>query len=98
MNRDFQCPYCDAWQEHDFEQGKPNELYQTECGECEKRFVFEVEYYPTFSAYKADCLNGAPHNYVDKLANDEYYRDYFSKWLKCTNCEHEIREAKKKTA
>lgn len=98
MSKDFQCPYCGSWQEHDTDQSKSGPLHQTSCFECEKSFVFSVEYYPTFSVHKADCLNGAPHDYKDRLEGNEYYQQYFSKWIQCRDCDHEIREAKENAA
>ena len=66
MNKDLQCPYCEEWNEvcHDdgdsFEEDKKHEM---QCHSCEKNFVFQTrisfDYYPD----KADCLNGAPHQF-----------------------------------
>lgn len=96
MSEDFQCPYCNAWQEHDFEQNESSLLHQTECEDCGKTFVFTIEYYPHFTVRKADCLNGSEHSYEDKLEDNDYYKNYFSKWLRCRHCEHEIRESKER--
>jgi len=57
------CPYCEK--EVDMSEGEyndQNEVYEIECEHCGKYFQCTVEYYPTYTANKADCLNGSPHD------------------------------------
>lgn len=93
MNKDIQCPYCEGWHEHDGERNESCVSYPMECRHCERNFLFQIEYYPTFTERKADCLNGASHEWKDRLKNNEYYRSYFKKWRVCEWCEKEEREA-----
>lgn len=86
----LECPYC----EHDcgdyFDDcHESNVEYEHECEECGKNFIFTIEYDPTFSGFKADCLNGGEHEYepicgVPKEAFENRYR--------CKNCSKEIRK------
>tara|TARA_R110002020_G_scaffold472424_1_gene700418 strand:+ start:13673 stop:13963 length:291 start_codon:yes stop_codon:yes gene_type:complete len=89
MNYDIQCPYCGKEQDvcHDdgagYEEDKAHEM---ECCGCEKTFTFQThisyDYYPS----KADCMNGAPHDFggwsfVFSL-NDKNFEDRH-----CKDCE-----------
>lgn len=78
------CPYC----EHEIDD--PDEKYETcrtyehECPNCEKTFVFEVEYVRYYNAEKADCLNGGKHDYqMTRTIPKRYSR------MKCTMCQDE---------
>ena len=70
---DIECPYCDAGQNinHDdgfgFEEGVWHEM---ECSECEKNFVFETSISLHYDAKIADCLNGSPHDLRDTKMPD----------------------------
>jgi len=63
---DVNCPYCDAELEictddgHGCEEGV---TYEQPCSSCDKHFVFTASISYHYEPYKADCLNGAPHNY-----------------------------------
>lgn len=58
---DIICPYCDAEQEinHDdgfgYEEGIKHEM---QCSKCKKNFVFETSISFNYDAEKADHLNG----------------------------------------
>lgn len=58
--------------------------YAHECQSCEKNFVFEVEYSRDYSAKKADCLNGAEHDYKKTATCPAEYAG-----LRCKMCGHE---------
>lgn len=63
---DVECPYCGAEQEicHDDGYGyAEDEIYEQECPECDKTFAFNTGIILVHEAWKADCLNGAPHEY-----------------------------------
>lgn len=80
--REIECPYCEKDNEYDTEQNAEDVPHQMECRECEKTFVFYVSYCPSFSSCKADCLNGAPHQWEDMLRGDEYMLEHYENcWL-----------------
>jgi len=63
---DMRCPYCGAEQEvnHDDDHGYAEGVkWEHECTECEKVFVFETSIALYYEPSKADCLNGAEHDY-----------------------------------
>lgn len=86
---DLQCPYCGAEHEvrHDdgygYEEHHPHEM---ECDECGKTFVFHTTVVLYYEARKADCLNGAPHDY-------RLVRRWPLKWsvMGCRVCDHNRR-------
>ena len=66
MSKDTECPYCgaDVNINHNHGDGyEEDELHQQECSNCEKTFVFHTSISYSYDTYKADCLNGAPHEY-----------------------------------
>lgn len=68
MNKDVECPYCGEWNEicHDDGFGYEEDVaHEMECSHCEKNFVFYTSISFHYSAEKADCLNGAAHNFGD---------------------------------
>lgn len=80
------CPYCDeSMEEPDFDCDIPNKVYEYECDSCEKKFVFTFEYSRDFYAHKADCLNGAPHDYRERTCCPEYMGVGI---YICRDCEH----------
>jgi len=91
MYDDIECPYCGKGQEinHDdgygYEEGR---LWEQECSDCDKTFVFTTSISFYYDAYKADCLNGEPHKWgkpqkmwLDETKNKELWR------RKCKDCE-----------
>ena len=78
------CPYCSETMDDPDECYEPDVTYEHECPHCEKNFVFTVDYIRTYSANKADCLNGGEHNYQKtKTYPPEYAR------MRCTMCDDE---------
>ena len=81
---DLNCPYCNAelevHRDDDFgyEVGVEHEM---ECSKCNKLFIFKTSISFYYKARKADCLNGAEHNYK-KVAT---FPEGFSK-MKCEVC------------
>lgn len=66
MKNDMQCPYCDADQEVNHDDGagySEDEAHQQQCSDCDKYFVFTTSISFHFDPAKADCLNGSPHNF-----------------------------------
>ena len=61
---DLECPYCEHKYRPCTDDGnlcEEDTTYHEECPKCEKAFVATVDWWPTYSASKADCLNGGPH-------------------------------------
>ena len=59
----IECPYCEAEIREPEECPDEDCTYENECQECEKTFAFNVTYSKSFHPFKADCLNGAEHDY-----------------------------------
>ena len=82
--KDAECPYCGAGQEicHDDGYGyEEDKAHQQECSRCRKAFVFYTAISFSYETQKADCLNGAEHDY--KRTNT------YPKWAardRCTMC------------
>ncbi len=63
---DVQCPYCGSEQEicHDDGYGYEEDgVYNQECSDCDKFFVFTTSIQFSYEVGKAECLNGAPHTF-----------------------------------
>lgn len=81
---DTQCPYCgaDVTINHDdgygYEEGG---LHQQECSECEKTFTYSTTIHFSYSTGRADCLNGASHEYKKTRTIPERYAR-----LRCAMC------------
>ncbi len=87
---DLHCPYCDEnLGDHIDDCHEADTEYEYECTKCDKSFIFTITYYPTFSSYKADCLNGGKHNYEKMCGIPE---EMFKNKYKCKDCGKEIKE------
>jgi len=80
----LECPYCETEIEDPDECYEEGVTYEHECPECEKSFIFGVEYTRNYSAHKAECLNGGEHDYQ----KTKTYPVEFAR-LRCSMCEHE---------
>jgi len=82
MSKDVKCPYCGEWQEinHDDGYGE-GETFEQECADCEKNFVYTTAIIFYYDAKKADCLNGADHNYEPTRTYPKKYTE-----MKCVDC------------
>ena len=63
---DVYCPYCEAPIEINHDDGygyDEDKMYEQECSECGKSFAFTTCISFDHEAFKADCLNGSPHNF-----------------------------------
>ena len=84
---DINCPYCDAGQEINHDDGygyEEDEVHQQQCGKCDKYFTFttSISYY--YEAEKADCLNDGEHDYNPTITNPKEYTK-----MRCTMCDEE---------
>ncbi len=85
---DLYCPYCDEnLGDHFDDCYEADTEYEHECSKCEKNFIFTISYYPTYSGEKADCLNGAEHDY-QKI--NGIPREHFENKRRCSMCSKEI--------
>lgn len=85
MSEDVECPYCEAWNEinHDdgygYEEGIRHEI---ECSECGKNFVFTTEISFYYEGFKADCLNGKEHNFKQNHCYPKVFTE-----MCCADCD-----------
>jgi hypothetical protein len=81
---DMNCPYCGVQQSvnhddgHGYEEGV---LHEHECSACEKTFVFNTGIRFYYTPYKADCLNGADHDFKFAPAIPTQYSK-----MRCRGC------------
>ena len=85
MNYDLECPYCEKGLDvcHDdgfgYEEGVKHEM---DCDHCGKTFTFQTSISFYYEPEKADCLNGAGHDF--KLS--QTYPIEFSQMV-CKTCD-----------
>lgn len=84
---DVNCPYCNAEQEINHDDGygyEEDRLHEQECTCCDKTFTFNTSISFYHEAFKADCLNGGEHQYK---ATSTYPVEYTR--MRCSECEDE---------
>lgn len=84
---DVKCPYCDADQEINHDDGygyEEDEVHQQQCSECDKHFTFttSISYY--YDAQKADCLNDGEHDFNPTHTTPVEYTK-----MRCSMCDEE---------
>jgi DNA-directed RNA polymerase subunit RPC12/RpoP len=87
VNKDIECPYCGAEQDINHNDGygyEQNEKHSQMCEKCGKEFVYETTIVFYYDVSKAECLNGAPHNF--RLTHT--YPQELSK-MRCSVCSDE---------
>jgi len=85
MQNDIECPYCGAEQNINHDDGygyEEDKLHEQECPECDKIFTFSTSISFYYEAYKADCLNGAPHNFEPTATWPKEFT-----MMACTTCD-----------
>ena len=88
----FNCPYCNAEQEINHDDGygfMEDEKYQQECGECEKIFTYTTSIVYYYESKKADCLNGTKHDFNP---THTYPKEYTR--MRCSMCDEERKPTK----
>ena len=83
----IECPYCGKEIEEPDECPDPRERYEHQCPECEKNFTFTIDYRKDFYPDKADCLNGAPHDYQPTNGAPDWW---FKGKRRCPMCQKQI--------
>ena len=87
MSDYIDCPYCDSPQEINHYDGggyEENVTHQQECDECGKTFVFTTSISFNYYPEKADCLNGAEHDWKPT----QIWPKYFT-MMRCYDCDEE---------
>ena len=83
------CPYCEKSFELCQDDGhgcEPGKSYEEECPNCDKTFVFAVDWYPHFTETQADCLNGGEHKFKQRKGVP---KEYFVGRERCEDCNEE---------
>ncbi len=86
MSKDTECPYCGAgiYINHDDGYGyEEDEKHEQECSECGNVFVFTTYTIRSYETFKAECLNGAKHEYK---ASSTYPKEFTT--MDCIHCSH----------
>ena len=84
MSYDINCPYCNAEQNINHDDGRGYEegvIHQQQCDECDNYFTFttSISYY--YEAERADCLNNGEHDFQPtRTIPREYSR------MECSMC------------
>lgn len=63
---DVNCPYCDAEQDINHDDGvgyEENVRHEQQCNACGKTFTYTTSISFYYEAEKADCLNGGEHDF-----------------------------------
>lgn len=84
---EIECPYCGQEQNINHDDGFGYEegvSHQMECCNCGKRFIFQTEMTYYYQAYKADCLNGEPHDWQVTKTYPKSFRK-----MQCSMCDEE---------
>lgn len=85
--KDVECPYCGEAVEINHDDGYGYEegvSHQQDCPKCDKTFIYTTTITIHHEARKADCLNGAEHQYEQtKCFPPEFAR------LRCKICDDE---------
>lgn len=84
--RDVNCPYCDAEVEINHDDGYgygEDEVFEQECGECEKHFVYTTSISFSYDAKQADCLNDGEHSWKPTATHPREFTK-----MRCTVCDN----------
>jgi hypothetical protein len=86
-NANHECPYCGKPQEHcNDEPFDQDEIWDEECNDCGKSYRLQGWYTEEYNAEKADCLNGAAHDFRQIVGAPE---EWFIGKFRCVSCEEE---------
>lgn len=91
---DLECPYCEEGLDVDYGDDIYDEdvNHQMSCSKCDKSFVFTTSVMYYHSAEKADCLNGADHDF-----NVTATFPKFLSRMRCTMCGEEREPTEKES-
>ncbi len=85
--RDIECPYCGAEWDWGGDPLDQDEEVEEECEECGKSFMVTCNYSVSYDCNKADCLNGAEHDWRPIVGIP---KEYFENKRRCSMCGKEI--------
>ncbi len=74
--RDIKCPYCNADNDVNHDDGygyEENTLHQQECGNCGKIYTYTTSISFYYESHKADCLNDGKHNYQPTITCPKFF-------------------------
>lgn len=84
---DVFCPHCEEGTIVCTDDGhgcNEDEVYEEFCPHCEKRFALTPSWSVHYSAEKAPCMNGSPHNF--RITETPRYISKYCIW--CNKHEH----------
>lgn len=81
---DLQCPYCEESLSDPDDCYEEDEVYEHQCRNCEKHFAFSLSYSRYYDAWKADCLNGAEHDWKEISA---WPPEVYANKRRCSVCD-----------
>jgi uncharacterized Zn-finger protein len=90
MLQDIECPYCEAWQEINHDDGygyQEDEIYEQECNECGKVFTYTTFVTFHYSAEQAPCKNGGGHKLNEICGHP---KEFFEYKRRCEYCGEEF--------
>ena len=85
--KDIECPYCGFEQEINHDDGYgygEDDIYQQQCGNCDKYFTYTTSISFYYDVKKADCLNEGEHKWEITHAFSVEFRK-----LRCSDCGEE---------
>jgi hypothetical protein len=85
---DLTCPYCDKDVKPCEDSRDQSVNIEKECPHCEKTFLYQIEYEPTYQAWEVPCLNGGEHDYRRICGAPA---EYFINRRRCHHCSKEIK-------
>ena len=65
--KDVNCPYCDAEQDINHDDGygyEEDRIHQQECSDCKKVFTYTTAIIFHYEVEKSQCLNGGEHSWT----------------------------------
>lgn len=92
------CPYCRKEVDPDLsEMYEEDELYETECPHCDKKFAITVHQSFSYDTKEVDCWNGEDHDFSSWFAHhpkDDYTQIFETRYCyTCGEREQEYHEA-----
>ena len=84
---DIECPYCNAGQDIDHDDGygySENETHQQRCRKCDSTFTYTTSISFYYEADKAPCLNGEEHQYKPTHTHPDCWTR-----MRCVWCDEE---------
>ena len=92
MYEDINCPYCEAPQNINHDDGYGYEegtSHQQQCVKCDKNFVFTTSISFYYEGFKADCLNEGEHDYQPTKTHPVEWT-----MMRCSMCDEERKPTK----